>query len=123
MPGLGINHHISSPTFNIIKEYHDGRIPLYHMDLYRLTEPEELIDLGYEEYIYGKGVTVIEWADKAKDMFPEEKLEINLEYGQDIDTRVFQLIGTGKRYNKFINILKDKIIRKSNLDDEIGSGR
>ena len=101
--GLKIKGHISSPTFNIIKEYHEGRIPLYHMDLYRLTEPEELIDLGYEEYIYGKGVTVIEWADKAQGMFPEERLIIRLEYGGNITTRIIEFMPLGDRYKQLVD--------------------
>ena len=61
--GLGIGQRVTSPTFTIIKEYHEGKLPLYHFDVYRIQE-EELWELGYEEYIDGKGVTVIEWADK-----------------------------------------------------------
>ena len=60
--GLGVNEEIVSPTFTIIHEYETGRLPLYHMDVYRLKHPDEMYDLGYEEYFYGEGVTVVEWA-------------------------------------------------------------
>lgn len=116
--GMKIKGHISSPTFNIIKEYHEGRIPLYHMDLYRLTEPEELIDLGYEEYIYGNGVTVVEWADKAQGMFPEERLIIKLEYGVNITTRVIEFMPLGDRYKQLVDdFVKDINPNASKLED------
>ncbi|HHU70243.1 MAG TPA: tRNA (adenosine(37)-N6)-threonylcarbamoyltransferase complex ATPase subunit type 1 TsaE [Thermoanaerobacterales bacterium] len=116
--GLKIKDHVSSPTFNIIKEYHEGRIPLYHMDLYRLTEPEELIDLGYEEYIYGNGVTVVEWADKAQGMFPEERLIIKLEYGVNITTRVIEFMPLGDRYKQLVDdFVKDINPNASKLED------
>lgn len=67
--GMGIEATVTSPTFLIIKEY-PGKIPLYHMDAYRLAGPEELLALGYEEYFFGQGVTVIEWADWSSTSFP-----------------------------------------------------
>jgi len=76
--GMGIKSLIKSPSFVIINEY-DGPLPLYHFDLYRLNNAEEILSLGYEEYFYKKrGVVVIEWAKKIKDLLPEEYLEINL---------------------------------------------
>lgn len=120
--GLNIKGHISSPTFNIIKEYREGRIPLYHMDLYRLMEPEELIDLGFEEYIYGTGVTVIEWADKVQGIFPEERLIIKLEYGGNITTRIIEFMPLGGRYKQliddFVKDYKSKCSKIGGLDRE-----
>ena len=76
--GLRIKSLIKSPSFVIINEY-DGPLPLYHFDLYRLNNAEEILSLGYEEYLYEKrGVVVIEWAEKIKDFLPKEYLEINL---------------------------------------------
>lgn len=76
--GLRIKSLIKSPSFVIINEY-DGPLPLYHFDLYRLNNAEEILSLGYEEYFYEKrGVVVIEWAKKIKDFLPKEYLEINL---------------------------------------------
>ncbi len=71
--------YITSPTFSLLHEY-PGRIPLYHMDLYRLADPEELEYLGFEEYFYGEGLTVIEWPDRLGDFMPDERLEVHLEF-------------------------------------------
>ena len=76
--GLGIKGDpVRSPSFVLIKEY-SGKIPLFHFDLYRLKKPEELNTIGYEEYFSGKGIVVIEWAERAKNFLPEEYLEIKL---------------------------------------------
>ena len=78
--GLGISErqYVTSPTFTLINEY-PGRIPLYHMDLYRLSGSRDLVDMGYKEYFYGNGVVVIEWAEKVADILPPEVLMITLE--------------------------------------------
>ena len=76
--GLEIAEDITSPTFTIIHEYQSGKLPLYHMDVYRLKQPEELYDLGYEEYFYGEGVTVVEWAQLIAPLLPEEYLGIEI---------------------------------------------
>ncbi len=68
---LGVQGHITSPTFNIVKEYKTGRLPLYHFDVYRITDPDEMYELGYEEYFYGDGVCIIEWADLIEELLPE----------------------------------------------------
>lgn len=75
--GLGIKESITSPTFTIIKQYR-GRLPLYHFDVYRLSGPGELEPLGYEEYFYGDGVTVIEWGDKIKAFLPDDCLTVEM---------------------------------------------
>ncbi|SDY07461.1 tRNA (adenosine(37)-N6)-threonylcarbamoyltransferase complex ATPase subunit type 1 TsaE [Salimicrobium album] len=78
---LGVTKTINSPTFTIIKEY-AGDLPFYHMDAYRLEDTEE--DLGFEEYFFGSGVTVVEWASYIEDFLPEERLEIRVSYeGED----------------------------------------
>ncbi|MFZ5764771.1 MAG: tRNA (adenosine(37)-N6)-threonylcarbamoyltransferase complex ATPase subunit type 1 TsaE [Thermodesulfobacteriota bacterium] len=71
------DQYITSPTFSLLHEY-DGHIPLYHMDLYRLGGPEEIEDLGFEEYLYGKGLTVIEWPDRLGYLLPVHRLAIEL---------------------------------------------
>ena len=77
--GLGVKQsYITSPTYTIINQY-DGRIPVYHIDLYRLSDSRELYNIGWDEYIYGTGTCIIEWADKAAEMLPEEYLMVNIE--------------------------------------------
>ncbi|MFD3449962.1 tRNA (adenosine(37)-N6)-threonylcarbamoyltransferase complex ATPase subunit type 1 TsaE [Microbacteriaceae bacterium 4G12] len=92
--GLGVKRVVNSPTFNIIKEY-KGRIPLYHMDVYRLEEGTE--DLGFDEYFYGTGVTVVEWAHLIESYLPAERLQISLFHGGD-DVRKIMLDPRGERY-------------------------
>jgi tRNA threonylcarbamoyladenosine biosynthesis protein TsaE len=75
--GLQIDDFATSPSFVIINEY-KGKYPVYHFDLYRLQKEEELINLGYEEYFYSQGVCLIEWAEKAKNLLPEKRIEIEL---------------------------------------------
>ena len=77
--GLGVRNarYVNSPTFVIIKEY-KGKLPLYHFDLYRLDKHTSLDEMNYEEYFYGDGVTVIEWADKIRNLLPEKYIEVKL---------------------------------------------
>lgn len=86
--GLGILEPIQSPTFNIIREHRTGRLPLFHFDVYRLEGPEDLFELGYEDYFFGEGVTVVEWADKVAELMPEETLWIHLDYLQPNEINV-----------------------------------
>lgn len=85
--GLGIKEHITSPTFNIVNEYHDGRLPFYHFDVYRISCEEEMDDIGYEEYFFGEGVCLVEWASLVEGLIPPEAvwitLEKDLEKGED----------------------------------------
>lgn len=76
---LGVTEQITSPTFTIVQEYETGRIPLYHFDVYRINDPDELFEMGFEEYLHGKGVSVIEWADLIPDMLPEKRIEVRIE--------------------------------------------
>ena len=76
--GLGIAQEVTSPTFTLIHEYRSGKLPLYHIDLYRLDEAEEALKIGLDEYLGGDGVTVIEWADKFAELIPEEARWVRL---------------------------------------------
>ncbi len=76
--GIGVDEYITSPTFTIVNEY-DGRFKLYHFDVYRITDPDELFDIGFEEYIYGDGVCLIEWAEIVKEDIPEGAVWITIE--------------------------------------------
>lgn len=77
--GLGIKEHVTSPTFTIVNEYHDGKMPFYHFDVYRISCEEEMDDIGYEEYFFGEGVCLVEWAELVKGLIPEDALWITLE--------------------------------------------
>ena len=85
--GLGIEENVNSPTFTIIQVYEEGRIPLYHFDVYRIGDPEEMYEIGYEEYFFGEGVCLIEWSKLIEELIPEEAINIeidkNLEKGLD----------------------------------------
>ena len=75
---LGIDGYITSPTFTIVNEY-EGRLPLYHFDVYRIGDAGEMFETGFDEYISGNGVTVIEWADIIKEILPDERIEVSIE--------------------------------------------
>ena len=77
--GLGIKEPVSSPTFTILQEYEEGRLPFYHFDVYRIGDVEEMDEIGYEDYIYGEGVSLIEWANLIEDILPEHYTEIKIE--------------------------------------------
>ena len=85
--GLGIEENVNRPTFTIIQVYEEGRIPLYHFDVYRIGDPEEMYEIGYEEYFFGEGVCLIEWSKLIEELIPEEAINIeidkNLEKGLD----------------------------------------
>ena len=76
--GMGVKEYVNSPTFTILKVYEDGRLPLYHFDVYRIEEPEEMEEIGYEDYFFGDGVTLIEWADIISELIPEDAVRIEI---------------------------------------------
>lgn len=88
--GLGIKETVSSPTFTIIKEYNSGRLPLYHFDVYRIGDPEELFNIGADEYFDGDGVCVVEWADLVSEELPENSKYIFIEYGEKVGERIYK---------------------------------
>ena len=77
--GLGIEGAVSSPTFTIVQIYEGGRLPFYHFDVYRIGDVEEMEEIGYEDYVYGNGVSLIEWADLIADILPEHYTKITIE--------------------------------------------
>jgi len=104
--GLGIKRNIKSPTFTLIREYKEGRLPLYHMDVYRL-EDGGAEDLGLEEYFNGDGVSVVEWASFIPEEIPDSYLEIKLNKDdQDDNKRYIDFVAQGKRYEELLAQLK-----------------
>jgi tRNA threonylcarbamoyladenosine biosynthesis protein TsaE len=102
--GLNIKEHALSPSFVIMRELY-GRLPLYHIDLFRLDHVEEIEELGLDDYLYGKGVCVVEWAEKGLSVLPTEHLLIQIDYLSDTE-RSFRLEPRGKRYQELLTQLK-----------------
>ena len=99
--GLGIQGPVSSPTFTIVQEYYEGRIPLYHFDVYRIEDPEEMEEVGYDDYFFGKGVCLIEWADRIRELLPGHVVRITIEKepGKGFDYRLIRIEGGAKDEN------------------------
>ncbi len=74
---LDIKNHVTSPTFTIVNEY-EGRLPLYHFDVYRISDPDEMYEIGYDEYVDSNGVCIVEWAELIEDLFPQEYIKITI---------------------------------------------
>lgn len=103
--GLGIEDTVTSPTFTLINEYY-GRLPFYHMDVYRLGSVMEMDDLGYEEYFYSGGVILIEWSEKINELLPEERLDITINRcPEEEGCRQITISPRGERYRLLIEEL------------------
>lgn len=89
---LGVDEPVTSPTYTLIHEY-QGRIPLYHFDVYRISEPDEMFDLGFDEYLFGEGVCIIEWADKIETLLPETCIWITIKNGENFNERIMEIKG------------------------------
>jgi len=107
--GMGNPAYISSPSFTLINEY-PGKIPFYHVDLFRLEGEKEAEELGLEDYFQGGGITAIEWADKIPFLLPKEMLLIHIAYTGK-NTRSLEIIGKGKRYQKILEGLQGSRIQ------------
>lgn len=102
--GLGVEDYITSPTFNLINEYR-GRLTMYHFDVYRLENVDDLYDLGFDDYFYGNGVCVIEWADRIEGLIPADRIVLDIENGEDIEERIIKIQGKGSSYEELIKEL------------------
>lgn len=102
--GLDVVDPVISPTFTLVNEYR-GRLPVYHIDLYRLSDAAESLSFGLEEYLYGNGITLVEWADKALEFFPKNYLAIELYYLEDTKRRVV-MRPYGDRFSHLLNEFK-----------------
>ena len=77
--GLGITEPVSSPTFTIVQIYEEGRLPFYHFDVYRIGDIEEMEEIGYDDYFFGKGICLIEWAELSEEILPDDRISITIE--------------------------------------------
>jgi len=100
---LEVKDYVTSPSFTIINEY-QGKVPIYHFDLFRLNNVEEISELGYEEYFHGDALTVIEWAGKIEHFLPKEHLKIDIKF-KDRYQRTISFIPQGDRFDKFLKEL------------------
>ncbi len=98
--GLGIKEYTLSPSFVIMRELH-GRLPLYHIDLYRLDNLHEIADLGLDDYLYGQGISVVEWAGKAPGLLPAQRLLVRIEAPSETK-RILYLEPRGERYHEMV---------------------
>ena len=109
--GAGVGEEVFSPSFTLIHEHRGrvqspskGRVPFYHIDLYRLTGAEDIEQLGLEEYLYGQGIVVIEWADRARGLLHAERIDIGMDFAGD-DRRAIQISGTSERMQKIVGLV------------------
>ena len=93
--GLGISEPVSSPTFTIVQEYDGGRLPLYHFDVYRIGDLEEMEEIGYDDYFFGDGICLIEWAELIRELLPDRVISVTIEKDleQGFDYRRIQIEG------------------------------
>ena len=108
--GLGSDEFARSPTFVLVKE-DAGRLTMYHMDLYRLNSFAEVLDLGLDEYLYGDGISVVEWADKAAEAFPDNHMLVEIEYTGE-GSRSLRLTANGRRYVELLAAVDTKTERQ-----------
>lgn len=100
--GLGVTRWVTSPSFVLVNEYPEGRLPLYHIDLYRLADVQETLNLGLDEYFYGDGVSVVEWPDQALAALPPEHLWIELSVISETKRELY-LTTVGQRYQDLLH--------------------
>ena len=109
--GLGVEGYVRSPTF-VLMTRHQGRLTLHHLDLYRMESAVEAWDLGLDEQLFGDGICVIEWADRAAEIFPEDCLWIDLDYGQDSQQRIITVepgvVSEDSRFRELLGLLAEK---------------
>lgn len=107
--GLEVSDYVTSPTFIIVNEY-KGRLPLYHFDVYRINNVDEMFEIGYEEYVYGDGVTVIEWADSIEEIIPDENITVTISKDMEmgVDYRNIKIEAKGEKYDGILREMIEK---------------
>lgn len=93
--GLGIAEHVNSPTFTIVQVYESGRLPFYHFDVYRIGDVEEMDEIGYEDYFYGNGLCIVEWAERIRELMPAQARQITIakDLEKGLEYRMIQIDG------------------------------
>ncbi|ACB83995.1 tRNA (adenosine(37)-N6)-threonylcarbamoyltransferase complex ATPase subunit type 1 TsaE [Natranaerobius thermophilus] len=105
--GLDIDEPVTSPSFTLMNQY-SGSIPLYHFDLYRIEDPEEFLELGIEEFLYGKGISVVEWSEKLPEL-PNSYLQVSLKLGADPEGRQIIIEPYGGYYQELVSKLRQEV--------------
>mgnify|MGYP000957583285 CR=1 FL=1 len=107
--GAGVSGYVTSPTFTIINEY-IGRLPVYHFDVYRINRIDEMFEIGYEEFFFGDGITIIEWADMIEEILPKERISVTLEKDMDEgeDFRRIAIETNGEMYDGVLREMIEK---------------
>ncbi|WP_130805989.1 tRNA (adenosine(37)-N6)-threonylcarbamoyltransferase complex ATPase subunit type 1 TsaE [Senegalia massiliensis] len=103
--GLGVDEYVTSPTFTIVNEY-EGKVHVNHFDVYRISDVDEMYDIGYDEYMDSESVNIIEWSSIIKEILPEDRVEINIERLEEDNKRKFNINLIGERYKELIEELK-----------------
>lgn len=111
--GLSVDDYITSPTFTIINEY-VGRLPLYHFDVYRINDLDEMYDLGYEEYFYSEGVVIIEWANIIEELLPKERVHIEIKKIEN-NSREIIIRAIGEKYLDIIKNIEEELKKDESL--------
>ncbi len=96
---LGVDEYITSPSYTIINEY-EGKLPIYHFDVYRINDIDEMYEIGYEEYFFGEGVCLVEWANMIKDLLPDSYFQIKLSMCESFNSRIIEITGSTKELEK-----------------------
>ena len=104
--GLGIEDYITSPTFALVNEYKGRDCWVYHFDVYRLENIDDLDDLGFDEYFYSGGINIIEWGNKIEDLVPIERISLDIVKGRNLDERIVSLSGETRRFDELLEELK-----------------
>lgn len=90
---LGVCEDVTSPTFTIIHEYMGQELPLYHFDVYRINNPDDMFEIGFSEYLYGEGICLIEWADRIEELIPDDRIKITIQRGEEDHERIIHIEG------------------------------
>lgn len=106
--GLGVTEDVNSPTFILANEYHSGRLPLYHVDAYRISDAAEAEAFGLDDYLFGDGITVIEWAERVREALPREVLWLELEYVSE-NERALRATARGERAQQLVAAMTNKV--------------